>query len=322
MGRPIQPTIDAYGRYARASNLADYLELLALQGAQLSRSALADLVSDRSWIAKLDELFEGGHLEPRGDFEEPIEGEDEGTGENPGATQAGRVFDVLDERSELLGDLYPFVVEDDLRVQEGFDEPRSSPYVGLLAITLAHAHKVETEYDPKQVLEDVVVAALLARGLEAVNVGAIGREGHGFRETVRRSGVALGLQPTPEVAVTLTHAKEEGVDALAHLPWKDGRVGAWVFLGQATCGRSDGWSAKMSEPKPETWKLMLNSGVLPLAFLAVPHHVEPIHWAKLVQDHKNLVLDRIRLTRFRVAVTDPEASIVDAVLSVGVEVIA
>lgn len=321
MSSPIQPTIDAYGRYARASNLADHLELLALQAQRLSRSALADLVSDRSWIAKLDELFEGGAIKPRGDFEEPEE-EDDGTGDQPGFTQASRVFDVLDERSDLLGDLYPFVVADDLQVREGFGDPRESPYVVMLAITLAHAHKLQVEHDPTQVLEDVVVSALGARGLEAINVGAISREGHGFDETVKRSGVAVGLRPTPEAAITLKHAKEEGVDALAHLPWEDSRVGAWVFLGQATCGRSDSWSAKIAQPKPETWRLMLNSGVLPLPFLAVPHHVEPTHWGKLIQDHRSLVLDRIRLTRFHGEVTDAEVSIIDAVLSVGVETLA
>jgi hypothetical protein len=131
---PIQPTIDAYGRYARASNLADHLELLALLGQQLSRSALADLVSNQAWVTKLDELFEGGSLEPRGDFEEPADEDGEAIGEEPGVAQASRVFDVLDERSDLLGDLYPFVVADDLRLNDSVT-PRESPYVALIAIT-------------------------------------------------------------------------------------------------------------------------------------------------------------------------------------------
>lgn len=322
MTDPIQPTIDAYGRYARASNLADHLELLALLGQRLSRADLADLVSDRSWIAKLDELFDGGSVQPRGDFDDPGEDEDDGTGDQPGAIQATRVFDVLAERSDLLKELYPFDVEETLRLRDSTTNPRESPYVALLAMTLAHAHKVTTEYDPKQVLEDVVVSALSARGLEAINVGAISREGMGFRETVKRSGLAIGLQPTPEVAITLRHAKEEGVDALAHLTWQDVRTGAWVFLGQATCGKSDTWSGKISEPRPETWRLMLNSGVLPLAFLTVPHHIEAAHCAKLMQDHRSVVLDRIRLTRFQGEVTEEQASIIDAVLGVGVEALA
>jgi hypothetical protein len=41
--------------------------------------------------------------------------------------------------------------------------------------------------------------------------------------------------------------------------------------------------------------------------------------AKLVQDNGSLVLDRIRLSRFRDSVSDDEAQVIDAVLSVGVE---
>jgi hypothetical protein len=67
---------------------------------------------------------------------------------------------------------------------------------------------------------------------------------------------------------------------------------------------------------------MLNSGTLPLPFLAVPHHVEPVHWAKLIQDHRSVVLDRIRLTRFHGEVTAAECLIIDAVLDVGVETLA
>jgi len=267
----------------------------------------------------MDELFEGGTLEQRGDFEEPSEEDGAAVAEGPGIAQANRVFDVLDERLDLLGDHWPFEVIDDALTLKSGAEPRSSPYVALLAITLAHAHKMEIDVDPKQVLEAAVAETLGSRGLKAVDVGAVSREEGDFRATVMRCGVAVGLQPTPHDAVTLAHANEEGVDSLAHLPWGDGRPGAWTFLGQATCGKSDRWNAKIAEPKPAAWKQMLSVGILPLPFLAVPHHVEMSHMAKLVQDNGSLVLDRIRLSRYRESVSSDEARIIDAVLSVGVE---
>ena len=269
----------------------------------------------------MDELFEGSPLKERGDFDEPSEEDGAAVAEGPGIAQADRVFNVLDERLDLLGDLYPFEVADDLTLKQGVN-PRESPYVALLAITLAHAHKVEVAVDPKQVLEAAVAVALSERGLEAVDVGAISREEQDFRKTVMRSGTEVGLQPTPHDAVTLVHANEEGVDALAHLPWGDFRPGAWTFVGQATCGKSDRWNAKIAEPRPEAWKGLLNVGVLPLPFLAVPHHVEPPHLAKLVQDNGSVVLDRIRLARYRREVSEDELRIVDAVLSVGAEELA
>lgn len=324
-GPAIQPSIDAYGRYARASSLADHLELLALLGQTLTRKALADLINDRSWLVRLDELFVDIPVEKNGEFEEASDEDGGATDDEPGVPQANRVFDILDERVDLLGEFYPFIVEDKVTLRDDVD-PRESPYVVLLAITLAHAHDVQLEDDPKQVLEDAVTAALAARGLLAVNVGAISRqvksEGLDFRETVARCGAAAALQPNPDGAITLKHANEEGLDALGHLPWGDHRSGAWVFIGQATCGRSDGWSGKIGQAKDHTWKLLLNVGVLPLAFLAVPHHVEPHHFGKLVQDSQKLVLDRIRLARYRAEVTQTEVKIVDAVLETGAETLA
>jgi hypothetical protein len=320
-GSAIQASIDAYGRYARASNLADYLELLALVDQTLNRKGVADLISDRTWIAKMDELFEvPGAVEARGDFEEPDQSEG-ATDDEPGVPQANRVFDVLDERIDLLGDLYPFTINDELAVKDGI-AARESPYVAVLALTLAHAHQVDVGHDPTRLFEDLVARTLRERGLNAVNVGAVSREAADFKDTIERSGVAVELQPTPDAAITLKNANEEGVDALAHLPWGDVRPGLWAFLGQATCGKSDSWSAKIEQPKPQMWKEVLNLGILPLAFLAVPHHVESHHLSKLVRDSSKLVVDRIRLVRHRDAVTADEADVVDKILETGAEKLA
>lgn len=320
-GPPIQPTIDAYGRYARASNLADHLELLCLLDEGLNRNGLADVISDRAWIAKMEELFDIPKPPPRGEFEDPSEEEAAATADEPGTVQADRVFDVLGERAELLGEHYPFEIGEELELRDGVD-PRNSPYVALLAITLAHAHKLEVAHDPTQLLEEAVVTALRLRGLKAVDVAAAGREGGGFPETAKRAAVAVGLQAAPETVITMVNANDEKVDSLAHFPWGDLRPGAWTFLGQATCGESDTWSKKMAEPSDETWRLMLKVGVAPFAFLAVPHHVELHQLAKMVQDQKRLVLDRLRLARYRDDVTTEEAVIVDAVLEVGAEALA
>ena len=319
--QPIQPTIDAYGRYARASNLADHLELLCLLGKSLSRSGLADLISDRAWVAKMEELFDVPALEMRGEFEDPSEEEAAATADDPGSVQADRVFNVLGERAELLGGLYPFEIADELKMRAGVD-PRKSPYVALLAITLAHAHRINVDHDPTRVLEASVVLALACRGLQAVDVAAAARDGDDFPATVERAAEAVDLRARPATVITMTHANDEGVDTLAHLPWGDLRIGAWGFLGQATCEKSDGWPAKIREPSQEHWKSMLNLGIIPFAFLAVPHHVEPPQFAKLVGDAGRMVLDRIRLARYREDVSEAEAEIVSAVLDVGAEVIA
>lgn len=74
--QPIQATIDAYGTYARASNLADHLELSCLLEQVLSRTDLADLINDRAWVVKMQELFDGPEPEMRSEFDDPPEGDD------------------------------------------------------------------------------------------------------------------------------------------------------------------------------------------------------------------------------------------------------
>src|SRR5215204_4970469 len=104
--RPVQAAIDAYGTYARASNLADYVELLALQGETLTLSQLADLIRDQGWTTKMNELFTTVPAPHRQESEE--EDGPESIGEDEGVPQARRVFNILEQRGDVLGDLYPF----------------------------------------------------------------------------------------------------------------------------------------------------------------------------------------------------------------------
>src|SRR5437762_2109987 len=50
--------IDAYGKYARASALADYLELLAFLGRPAGIITLNDYVKDNDWTRRDFELFD------------------------------------------------------------------------------------------------------------------------------------------------------------------------------------------------------------------------------------------------------------------------
>lgn len=324
-GRPIQPVIDAYGTYARASCLADYLELLALHGLAAAESELADLIRDQGWATKLGELFTEPPPQPRAEFDDEDELPAGSPGEDVGVPQAGRVFDVISERAEILAELYPFELTPRLTLRAGF-ELAESPYVSLLAITSAHAHQIEVRsadaakvIDPKQALEAVVVRALETLQLRCANVGEVGRTEADFRATVTKVGQAVGLAPTPTAAVSLVNANEEGVDALAHLASTDARAGHWVLIGQVTCAKSDAWKKKLGEPSGPDWKAYLNILVEPQGFLAVPHHVEGRQLTKLVNGSNRMVLDRLRLARLSPGVSEEEKAIIEAVLGAGIE---
>ena len=320
MSTPIAFNLDVYGGYARSSALADYVEIAAICGETITRAGLADRLVDSGGLRRMDEMFVG--REPGED--EPDEDQDEtnATADGPGVDAASKVFDLLAERSEVLGLMYPFEIsENDLALRKDV-EVADSMYIALLTLTLAHANKIACAHDPKQVLEATVARALAATGITALDLGALSRRpGKDFRETLKDAAELVGLQASPYAAITLKHANEEGVDCLGHLVASTPRrAGAWVFLGQVTCGASETWEGKMDQPKPGTWRKLLNTGVLPQVFLAVPHHVDSVHLEKLL-DGDRLVLDRLRLVALAGEPSSEERSINDTVVTTGVEAI-
>ena len=50
------PELNTYGPYARASLLADYVELLALKGLSVRLATLADFLADNGWNLEADSI--------------------------------------------------------------------------------------------------------------------------------------------------------------------------------------------------------------------------------------------------------------------------
>jgi hypothetical protein len=313
----IEPRVDAYGRYADASALADYLELLALSEVSPSRSDVADQIRDNVWTVRAAELFDlpGAELGGGPDQGFGAEGEDEPIDEDAAledeaAQQATRVFDVLEERSDLLDDRYPFDIDD--RVVARPEAVAHEPYLVLLAITAAHAYRVGTPSDPRNQLERFVTLALRDKGLAAADLAEAGRREANFSDALTAIGADAGLSPAPDDASTRTNAQDEGVDTVAHLTLGDLRAGHWTFIGQATCASSEEWDRKFSEPSPSQFAPLLGSLVLPFPFLAVPHHIDRrhLHW---LTRRRGVVLDRIRLARMRHAIDVDERALLEAI---------
>jgi hypothetical protein len=305
----IEPRRDAYGAEADTSHLADYLELLALSGQPLKEADLADYLADSTWVVRSRELF----VSPQ-PTDEPTEDEDEGGPQpSPSEIAAGDVFAFVAERADALGALYPFVIEGSaLTVVDPLADIHL-PYLALLSITVAHHYKVDTAHEVERVFERIVADVMTARGLATVDTGAAGRGQGNFRQLVEKVGEAIELVPAPEAASSRRYANEEGVDTVSHLSWGDQRTGHWIFLGQATCARSNEWARKIKEPDPRQWGPLLSSVVDPVAYLAVPHHVESHHLLNISQATGRLVLDRIRLVRYLGALTADQEAVLRAV---------
>lgn len=307
------PEPDTYGQYARVSLLADYVELLALKGRPVQRASVADFLADNDWDFGLIVPADGHpHLAARpGVLAERLDEADE---------TASIVYRQLDERSDVLGDRYPFTIDNErISLGPGVD-PKASAYIAILALTVAHAFKVPSSCRPEVQFEQTVTDVLCKRGLAAVGFAAVRRESGSFENALAIACDRLGLVDAIGAAARLKRAHDEKVDVLGHIGWEDDlRLGTWGFIGQVTVGRSDSWERKIAEPSRDRWKQFTSMGVSPSRFLAVPHHVERSMLEILTGDDKGIVLDRLRLVKFKTCIFDSEREIIEAVLGEDVE---
>lgn len=275
----IEADVDVYGSLSRGSALADFLEVAALRGISWNRAQIDDVISERY------SRYKGILVDPD---------DDEDGRENLTDT----AFECISERHRILGSLYPFeIVRSTLVLRQGFDVS-SSPYVGILAITVSHAFMLPMTSDVKQLFEEVVTRAMASFGMVTGNFGQINRDnGNGFAQSIDQLSGTINIKMDSRKYTRHRAANDENVDVLAHIDWEDRRAARWVIIGQVTVGKSDSWEAKMVEPKTPHWADMMANMIEPLAFLAVPHHVERRTYVNLTSGAHRAILDRPRLAK-------------------------
>jgi hypothetical protein len=277
------------------------LEVAALAGIHITQAALADAIYDNGWGRR-----------PVRQFITPV-------GEDDPVDMASSVFSLIADRKAQLQALYPFdLSRNSLKCVVNAPDYFDSAYVGLLAITVVHAWDVPCEVDPKPVLEDVAARALAAAGIQTYNIGATER-GSGFDAALTGAAQTLGLSRVAQVFGS-RHAQDAGVDTLGAFCWRDSRpAGKWLFIGQATVGKSDTWSGKLGEPSPPRWAKLLVEYLHPQSFLTVPHHVETEHLRDLLTDARGVVVDRLRLIPLITANSEDQVQLIRAMLSCDID---
>lgn len=315
------PKADTYGQYARASLLADYIELLALKGQRVRRTTVAAFLTHNDWDLDLIRLPETGGLDGGDRFDG--ESMNLSAQQDEAADVASSVFWQMAERREMLAERYPFEISDDAVSLSAGVESEASAYVAVLALTIAHAFGVDLMHRPEEMFERIVTRALRARGLSSTCLAAHRRRVGNFEAALRSACEEVGLKAAPDAAPGLVNAHDEGVDVLCHIGWEESlRPGTWAFIGQVTVGRSDSWIRKIREPSPNQWKRLAGTGVRPSPFLAVPHHVERPTMEWLTTRGDAIVLDRLRLVRFKDEIEADEREIIRAVVEAEVEPLA
>ena len=300
---------DAYGRHARASALADFVELLAIHSVSITRARLVDFIVDNGWTLTPHENYVG--VAEADDDDDSTYTEDTAT----------RIFRLLNERAAGLGDWYPFSIDEAGRVTRRATAQSSDSYLLLLAITVAHAHNLPTTKPPTDLFPDVVCRTYTARGWSAFNFGATSGRGLSFDEALDELGAALRLNVDADAAPRSMSAQDAGADCVAHYPWFELRIGRWLTITQVTCASSNEWRTKLFDATPLPWQSRLNEGVSPRVVLAVPHHVEPSHLAFLLSEANSQVyiLDRLSLTKYLPPPIDAEKQLLEALTEVEVE---
>ena len=314
------PDPDTYGQYARASLLADYVELLALNRQSVGHATVADFLADsdhRLWDMELIQQARPDLSdEQSGSMSKDIE---------EARDRASIVFEQMRERKDVLGCHYPFTIaDDDSEVWlPSYLDLESSSYVSILMLTIAHAFEVKSPHRPEKLFEEIVANVLRSRGLPSTRLAAHRRGGRSFAEALRIACLEVGLKAAPDAVPRRAHAQDEGVDVLCHLGWEeDPRPGSWGFVGQVTVGKSDSWERKIKEPSPDMWACLVGTRVPALPFLAVPHHVERRMMELLTVKGRAIVLDRLRLARFKDDIGAEEREVIRAVSRQEVEPLA
>jgi hypothetical protein len=294
----IEPKIDAYGNRARSGALADYLEVNALLGRNLTAADLTDIATEQGWsrLKRRMILIEGDDLD------------------SDPASWAQIAFSSIAERQDILGDKYPYLIDRGALEYAGNPDPENEPYLALLCLLVVHAWDLRCLVEPTTVLEATVIEVLLEHQLRVGGMGTGDRAGLNFVDNLRAGGQQVGLNPSANPMPRSASAKDAGVDTLATLLWPDGRQGQWSFIGQVTCESSLGWKKKLKEPEPETWRGYLQEGLRPRAFLAVPHHVDHRAWSDLMASQTGLLLDRLRLCLFKSRNSADEKALIRCVL--------
>jgi hypothetical protein len=288
---------EIYGRYARFSAVADFMELCAL-----SKNNQYVRVSDLERALDKEGIKLSSPLGPRA---------------QDAQQSASIVFGLLQERSRILCDLYPFKADR----QEGLIAHDESVgiYRLMLALSTAHAYSVDN-CDARRMFEQVVPRSIQMLGLRSTTTGTSRRRsGGGFSAMLESACSDVGLEASVDGLTISEGAKDEKVDTLAHLDFGDGRCGKWTFIGQSTVAESGEWEEKASEPKTKLWRPLISETHEPSSFLAVPHHVELSHLRNLHERCDAVVLDRLRLSRAGITLTQEEHDVVNAVAAYPVE---
>lgn len=216
---------------------------------------------------------------------------------NVSSYKVTQAFGVLKKRSEILGKLYPFKVDDTYLF--GVTGCQSTYYFTYLMLSAPSPIRFMPAWDlttSSKLLEKIVEKSFhdfFGRGTDSVNFGfpsEISRPSD-FDEAVRwlakKTKIPLGK------GYRAARFKDGGVDIFVWKSFPDEKPGVPIMLLQ--CTLQEKFLNKIRDVDTRLWSSWLSSDIDPIAGLCVPHVVSKIEdWNEITT--RGLLFDRTRLT--------------------------
>jgi hypothetical protein len=217
------------------------------------------------------------------------------------------VFEEIGRRSAACGTGYPFRVESltVLKHDAADQSPRSDVYRYLLLSTRLNmtSDKVQGGVDGTTILEELAAVVLRCYlGYERAKSFVFGTAvPGGFPQKVTQLCNLLGEGGTfstidPSAAV---NANDDKLDAVAWVPFKDGREGKIIIFCQCKTGTN--WKDQITQLQPagfiHRWMSARKLFLDPLRAFCISESADPARWAGLAV-YAGLVFDRVRVIDF------------------------
>lgn len=287
---------------APAVELADYLELRALQSADRSAS-VHDLMSDLTRSGTL-EVLDAHSVDEEGlaDPDEEVGLVDPGgeVAENLGQT----AISEIDARIVACGGAYPFTL-DAQGVVSLKRNAVGTPYVFMLLLTRFGGKAGPTGTDGTKIFEDLsAVAAAEYFGWvdDHLLVYPFGFPRRltpaGFERALNGLCERLGEGQGTKARPNLSDQQDATLDLVVARRFPDGRVGQLIGFGQCATGKN--WRGKINDLRPEKFcnLWMLDTpAVIPVPMFFVPHTIEERIWLHTAT-HAGVLFDRCRLAYY------------------------
>lgn len=285
-----KPAIDTPSAADPAVELADWLELVAIQSADRS-SSIVDLIREIGRSGTIEAVL-GEDADERSDQKKPEAAE---------VVAESAFSEVSDRAIACRNGTYPFEVH--ANSIQATDAAEESPYIFMLLVT-----RFGLEVGPSNLSASAIFEDLSARAAESYFGGPqddIASRAFGFPRRYERkafpealdefcSSMGEGVGHRPD-RPRIRDQKDGKLDVVVWRDFPDHRQGKLIGFGQCAAGKN--WPEKTWELQPEEFcRLWMRDTPLvqPTKMFFIPRRIDPAHWLEL-SIYAGIMFDRCRI---------------------------